>query len=60
MLTLFLYRANHYRGISKYVEAAESDSSDEENLRRFAKKNSQKFSDGWQPHRKFHGKRPRH
>jgi hypothetical protein len=54
------YRANHYRGINKYVEAAESDSSEEENLRRFAKKNSQKFYGGWQSQKKLHYKRPRH
>jgi hypothetical protein len=40
------------------VEAAEDDSSEEENLRRFTKKNSPKFSGGWQPHKKY--KRPRH
>jgi hypothetical protein len=55
---VFFYRANHYRGINKYVEAAEDDSSEEDNLRRFAKKNSHKFSGGWQLHKKY--KRPRH
>ena len=58
LLTVFFYRANHYRGINKYVEAAEDDSSEEDNLRRFAKKNSHKFSGGRQLHKKY--KRPRH